>query len=116
MLFDPKWTASPVVLVEPWRQNLLRAAQIVRQRGLAKYTQEDRVGRVCVHGAISIALTGKIHCEEDCAERIALYRYLRSKGVPEGITLMDDSAHWNNQEERTAADVIEALEGAANHG
>jgi hypothetical protein len=114
MLFDPKWNEPHVVLVEPWRQNLLLAAQIVRQRGLAKWEQQDRAGRVCVQGAISLALTGKLYSDmEGCAETRALHRYLLSQGVPEGITSPGGSARWNNQHERTAGDVIEALEGAA---
>ena len=112
MLFDPKWNEPKSN--ELWRQNLLLAAGIVRRRGLAKWEQEDRTGRVCVHGAISIAITGETHNDRlCCAETRALYRYLRSQGVPEDLTSPVGSARWNNQDERTAADVIEALEGAA---
>jgi hypothetical protein len=112
MLFDPKWNEPKSN--ELWRQNLLLAAGIMRRRGLAKWEQMDQRGRVCVQGAISLALTGEVDKEPiGCAETLALYRYLRSIGVPEGITLPGGSARWNNQHERTVDDVIEALEGAA---
>jgi hypothetical protein len=112
MLFDPKWNEPKSN--ELWRQNLLLAAGIVRRRGLAKWEQEDRTGRVCVHGAISIAITGETHNDRlCCAETRALYRYLLSKGVSKRIISEGGCALWNNAEERTVDDVIEALEGAA---
>ena len=112
MLFDPKWNESKSN--ELWRQNLLLAAGIVRRRGLAKWVQEDHAGRVCVHGAINLAIRGEADANTvGCAENFAIHRYLRSKGVSERLTTPIGSAQWNNEDERTAEDVIAALEGAA---
>lgn len=106
MLYDPKWHK------EPWRQTLLNAAGVLRERGLAKFTQEDKEGRVCLHGAISIAAYGKPcrHGEIECKASEAVVSLLRSRGV----TYVDSgAAAWNNKPERTIDEVIEVLESAA---
>jgi hypothetical protein len=112
MLYDPKWEEK---LTADWRSMLLKAAEIVRQRGLAKFTQQDKEGRVCVQGAISIAITGKPFCssyhEEYCEITRILARYLQDKG--EVGAKESGNAYWNNAPHRTAEQVIAALEDCA---
>lgn len=119
MLYDPKWEV-PVETkpVEPWRDLLRAAAKIVRKRGLARYRQLDCVtGAVCLHGAINAALTGcatqgtttPLHCEAT----LAVYRFLRSKGVDRKLIGPSGCAEWSNVAAKDAEEVACALEGAA---
>ena len=105
MLYDPRHEQQTGVI-------LLRAASNVRERGLAKHTQEDTLGRVCLHGAISIAAYGLPHVHGETGQQAdrAVCRYLKSQGI---IVCDAGAAHWNNADERTAEEVIAALEGAA---
>lgn len=113
MLYDPKWEAKTETAMV-----LLHAAELVRERGLAKHRQVEEDGSVCLHGAISIAAAGKpwtsassnsLHCKA----ALAVHKYLRSQGVDSLYSTPTGSAFWNNQYERTANEVIAALEGAA---
>lgn len=123
MLYDPKWETQTDETAprEPWRDLLMQAANVIRQRGLAKGTQEDELGRVCLHGAINVALTGTSFDDDDdddpdCASSRAcraVYEYLRLQGVSEALTSPGGSAYWNNRPERTKDEVIAALENAA---
>jgi hypothetical protein len=117
MLYDPKWEQKAKTQAEPWRATLLRAADLIREHGLAKYTQQDSEGRMCLHGAISIAATGKPFCELDapiyCEASAAVRRHLLALGVSRDLIGNDGCAQWNNKPERTADQVIAALEGAA---
>lgn len=112
MLYDPKWEIT-VAPVETWRATLLKAADLIRERGLAKYTQQDKNRSVCIQGAISIALSGRVHCDnaEYCEATKILGRYLVARG--ERGASEKGNAYWNNTPERTADEVIAALEGAA---
>ena len=114
MLYNPKWEEE-INVAPTWRTVLLRAAEIVRERGLAKWQLEDTDGRVCIHGAIRIAAYGHSAGAGIGPEEIescqALCKYLRqtdAKGI-HGY----GAAEWNNEPGRTADEVIAALEGAA---
>ncbi len=115
MLYDPK-RDQKIRYVEPWRNVLLDAAEIVRERGLAKYDLEDANGHVCIHGAIRLAAYGYVDGHgrigskeiEPCQ---ALCDYLRQTGAENVFGI--GAANWNNEPNRTADEVIAALEGAA---
>lgn len=99
---------------------LRRAARLIRDFGLAKRTQEDDEGRVCFHGAISKAATGSSRaCDRPLAaeaQKVAAEFLLKSgaKGIHRMETAYKYSCvNWNNAPERTASEVIAALEGAA---
>lgn len=91
---------------------LRRAAQIIRERGHAKMALEDKRGGVCFFGALNVARTGVAkwvgpNSGGTDAYPDALRSLLKEKrGLAEW-------ADWNNAPERTAAEVIAALEGAA---
>src|SRR5581483_6582010 len=96
MLYDPKCEEKITVPAGDWRGVLLKAADIVRRRGLAKHTQEDERGAVCIHGAISIALNGETHCPQGhCEAGARLCNYLADRGE-EWLRGKDGAAHWNN--------------------
>lgn len=108
MLYDPKWELNH----EPWRNHLRMAAQLIRERGLAKGERRSASGSLCLHGAISLAAYGNHQIlNGNCPAELAVIRYLRSQGAEKIYDA--GAAGWNNAEERTAAEVIEALEAAA---
>jgi hypothetical protein len=112
MLYNKSWGKG----VEPTPQSILyRAANLIREKGLAKWEQQASDGSVCLHGAISIAATGRPakSGENIYAAEQLVYNYLTSNGVPADNIKPTGMAYWNNAPSRTAEEVIEALEGAA---
>lgn len=96
-----------------WRKALLKAAELIRTHGLAKWRREDECGRLCLQGAISKALTGDAEGRDSDRATNAVHRHLIAMGVPRELTSPNGNAIWNNQPERTADQVINALEAAA---
>lgn len=102
-----------VPVTEPWRKILLKAANLIKKRGLAKNMREVN-GTLCLHGAIWMAMTGDAHGGvpgKPCMAEIAVYKYLKAQGVT-GIA-QGGCAQWNNAASRTKEEVIAALRGAA---
>jgi hypothetical protein len=107
--------AKPVV--DEVGQVLLKAADLIKERGLAKGTQRDTDGSLCVHGAISVALFGepwKVGGDTEPEERLGAFLasinapLLRTHAL--AVIVCD---YWNNAPERTQEEVIAALEAAA---
>ncbi len=96
-------------------QILLSAAALIEERGLAQLEQEDEHGRLCLHGAISVARFGKVYQEDSltCRASDIVGEYLRSQGVSPELASECGSAGWNNQTGRTGRQVADALRGAA---
>ena len=101
------------------REVLLKAADLVEERGLAKFTQEDKSGAVCVQGAIQIALYGRPFSNdwspEATAANVVFGKYVKANG-PDPERALDNgsgNAHWNNMPTRTKEEVVAALRGAA---
>ena len=99
---------------------LLDAAQIIRKHGLAKGTRFDDQGRVCVLGALSKAEVGNPWGSpwfRDGHHSIAAVKALADTLPPipnsEWDTTHGKCAVWNNAPERTADEVINALESCA---
>lgn len=85
---------------------LLGAAQVIRERGWCQKALVDGGGRLCVMGAILAVDTGDPEGDWGDVSNAAmdrLYGYLDKQ--PPMI--------WNNAPERTAEEVIHALEAAA---
>lgn len=101
---------APVVL-EPWRQHLLAAAECLRVWGWCQGT--GKIGnRRCVQNAISYVV-GAINIVEMNAKPITAYHEANKKlGSYLGI-LGESTDSWNDQPGRTVEEVIAALEGAA---
>ena len=87
---------------------LLRAADLIEQRGLCKGMQQDELGRLCIAGAVLLASDCYIGSAHNEAGLLAVDRFLRHIGS-------DDCgpAPWNNAPERTQAEVVAALRAAA---
>jgi phage tail tape-measure protein len=106
MLYDPK--TNPII------KALYDAADIIEQRGLAKGIRQDSEGRVCLRGAISIAVNGRAFCvtEMDVWIGGAVQRYLRQR-LGYAPTSNWGCASWNNTPERTKDEVVAALRETA---
>jgi hypothetical protein len=103
---------------EPWRRHLLQAADLIRERGLAKFVRKAADGSLCVHGAVAFAISGSENSYEPVEALQRLGHYLIDEGIDEGLVTnwyigFDNISDWNNAPKRTAAEVIAALEGAA---
>jgi hypothetical protein len=125
MYLDPTQEAITIPIQDPATKLLRNAANLIRTRGLAKGIQQDYTGAVCLHGALFIADTGFTqgngptgfyrNATHDAAAK-RLDAYLLGRVPSEQRCPWFDDIHqysiWNNQPERTAEDVIAALENA----
>lgn len=87
---------------------LMTAAEVMRQRGHARFYLEDDNMKVCLMGAINVSLYGNARLCDGRTDRMLehVQKYLNLEYVESPVT-------WNNQEERTGEEVIQALIGAA---
>lgn len=92
---------------------LRKAADLMRKRGHAKHRLEDSRGRVCLFGAISLAICGNPEGMPNRAYTLLgrIERYLARK-LGTNVNLFD-AVEWNNMTSRRGAEVIAALRGAA---
>jgi hypothetical protein len=113
MLYDPKWDVTPTT-----KDILLKAADLIREYGLTKYHRGGNGEGFCIHGAISMAVTGEVYGgrESDTRQYCRLVKkYAKSKGIDTFNTYDNyGMADWNNRPERTKEDVIALLEDTAN--
>jgi hypothetical protein len=126
MLYDPNWkspeTKDKVI------KALLDAAALIRKHGLAKHVERDMNGAMCIHGAIGIAVHGDIHTSTkegvaDTAWREVINYLDPNHTFPYPRGFASESVHcrsrqlveWNNAPQRTANEVIQALEHTVMH-
>lgn len=88
---------------------LLRAADILEQRGWCQYEQESPDGRLCLYGAIFTARHGSAMPEQERSNDDGWNRDAHTLGFPSAGAAVS----WNNAEDRTAAEVIARLRSAA---
>lgn len=117
MLSRIEWDKKPEY-AEEWRNILSRAADLIDARGLAKCIQEDSEGRLCIHGAITLADKKPLYWtsldpDSDLSKACeGICNYLHAQGWGEGVSKRG-AAYWNNRPERTKDEVVEALRNAA---
>ena len=100
---------------EAWRGVLLRAADEMDRRGLAKGTQCDAKGRVCLAGALNFVAFGDFSYRnplQDLEAYQRLQKYLRT--LPGDVSHVPGS--WHNEPHRTKAECVAALRNCANQG
>lgn len=108
MLYNKDWD-KPVKT----KTVLLKAADLIREHGLAKHIRQDGNGALCTYGAVAMAADGNI--STDSVLMTSTMRYLTKYMAYAGIcTTHRCVANWNNAPERTAKQVIAVLKGAAN--
>lgn len=88
------------------------AADIIATRGHCKFTEEDPSGRVCLVGALNVALCGNAfrHRAEFGAGQQALTRVLAILGTARGLLALEHDVNgpvqWNNLPGTSGEDVI----------
>ena len=100
---------------------LLKAADLIRTRGLAKHIREDDEGRMCIHGALAMATTGCSDWNGETRPPIheftlckIIYDHMIENKIGGDAHLSENGlANWNNKADRTADEVISVLEGTA---
>lgn len=100
------------------QKDLLRAAEIIEERGHCKAMLEDELGRVCLVGAIHCA---GLEGPEGSWERVWTALSVITRGIVgediDSSRLIDPSrvrlVRWNNAPERTQQQVIDRLREVA---
>jgi hypothetical protein len=107
MFYDPslKPTISPVVELEPWRQWLLTAAEMIARYGHCKHAMYHEDGRMCLYGALQKA--------QPLFSNASIYRITDALSKVTHVTSAHDLIAWNDRPERTKEEVINALREAA---
>jgi len=126
MTINPNIVLEAGIALEPWRQNLLKAADLIRQHGLVKFFRGNEQDGYCMHGAIEKAMTGSTHTNnyETAREYEAIREQLRKTQAPlitnwgEIIPKYDwlkpeGIAGWNNLPDVTQDQVVSLMEAAA---
>jgi hypothetical protein len=115
MLYDKKWDKIEVAPVEQWRLDLLKAADLIEQRGHARWMLEDCEGKLCIGGAINFVVTGQ-------ADWLMSNNGLLYYNMPDRVCIMRSRLHcacggdlvnWNNHRDRTKAEVVAKLREVA---
>jgi hypothetical protein len=107
MFYDPslKPAVSPVIELEPWRQMLLTAAEMIARHGHCKQAVFHKDGSMCLYGAIHTARVRHWN--------VFLHKATDALCKVTHMTNECDLITWNDQPERTKEEVINALREAA---
>lgn len=113
MLYNPEWEQK--VKLEPWRETLLDAADLIDKRGHAKFTLQDDKGGLCILGAIAVATSGGIHTPLgqmtlDICEKLARNSFTIGRDRDYCAAAV---CSWNNSPERTKDEVVDELRRVA---
>jgi hypothetical protein len=93
---------------------LRKAANIMKKKGHAKHELEDKQGRVCLLGAINMALFGRPASFGDKRSDSLLSHVAAYLSRKLGKRVTDFGAvDWNNDRQRKGEEVIAALRGTA---
>ncbi|SRR5258708_580819 len=124
MLYDEKWARTAVPVEAPlkrYQELLLRAADIIEEKGWARGEWQTNSGAVCLLGAMGIAHNGRPYFAfrgfTYRRARAAMARYLCEVEHAERLCLnMVICANWNDDDARSNAHVISSLRAAARYG
>jgi hypothetical protein len=121
MLYDPNWKLPEVVVLEPWRQILLKAADIIETRGWTRGNLY-RSGRSCALGAIMKASSpaAAIFNSEARISSEMLDRFLRKQKfsknggyIPNPVSADRAIVWWNDHVATNRKVIIETMREAA---
>jgi hypothetical protein len=109
----PKVDHTPAELAEPAKL-LLKAADLIEERGHCKWVTCDDLGRLCLRGALRAAESGGQDTSWWTAGDMALRAdaIIRRTLGDESVD-GDASAEWNNADGRTPAEVVAKLRAVA---
>lgn len=108
---------------EPWRDLMLKAADLIDRYGLAKGHLVDEQGQMCVRGALLVAggatplrgggLLGCRTCDQYSEADHHFCRYVIDQLGLFSYDPFNASALWNNHPDRTKAEVVTELRRCA---
>jgi hypothetical protein len=117
MLYDKKWDKpkQPDTELEPWRQSLLEAADILECKGWCQHQAYADNGRMCILGALART------AGEALAHKAVLSEMGRDHYQGHSIAPWNDAsspacrsiASWNDAPGRTKEEVVAMLRSAA---
>ncbi len=103
MLYDKRWDVEPEVKLEPWRQMLLDAADLLERDGWCQGAYQDDDGHHCALGALDAVFGSKTSFKA-----IDWSAYARvNERLQDAVGLQ--IVHWNDAKGRTAEEVISTL-------
>lgn len=101
-------TIAPEVGAIPLWPELLKAADLLRERGWCTHVFTNAAGELCLRGAINVAMGGRASSTDRGDDTAPMKALLASMG----LETPDQAAMWNNRQS-SAEPVIETLEKAA---
>lgn len=110
MLYDKKWDQD-TIKIEPWRQALLDAADLLEKDGWCRFSMR----RGEAHCAVGALLDGysPIDAKQEATRRLAIY--IKGKELP-GMLIAKICVRWNDGLFRTKKQVIKTLREVAKKG
>lgn len=121
MLYDPNWKLPEVVVLEPWRQILLKAADIIETRGWTRGNLY-RSGRSCALGAIMKAssdgsknVTPEARISSEMLDRFLKKQKFSEKGefIPNPVSADRGIVWWNDHVATSRKVIINTMREAA---
>lgn len=105
MLYDPKWKRKEKRKTKTLSLVFTEAADLIRDRGHSIGKLVDDEGRLCLYGAINLAMHGDpVRCTTKSTNAVDKLRPLLGGEHP---------VRWNNEPERTRLEVVGLLRKAA---
>lgn len=89
-------------------ETLNKAADVIEERGHTKYALQDSQGRVCLYGAINLALSGSA---TSFSVKVSNTQHQFASRL--GFQSASSAIDWNNRNWRTQEEVINRLREAA---
>lgn len=106
MFVEEKTQGEVVRELDDAAKILLKAADLIEQRGHCKNAYQSMDGRLCALGAIRVASGFD-------ANSLSCYSVVNTPAMRVALAV-DDSVHfWNDEPERTAAEVVATLRSVA---
>jgi hypothetical protein len=114
MLYDPNWQPPADIKLKPWQEVLLKAADIIEQKG---WTQGEfqKSGRHCAVGAINMATGGTpLSARQPEIAYQATHMLLKflNETTLEGSRI-GSVMSWNDSYAKTRKEILKAFRGAA---
>lgn len=119
MFVEEKTQGEPTKVLDEASRLMLKAADLMELRGMAKYITCDRQGRLCVRGAL-LAAEGIAPLRESYSGSFLTYYW--GEGGPAAMeadlrlafALGGQEPHyWNNNPDRTVGEVVAKLRAVA---
>lgn len=117
MYYDERKEVIPEVpvILEPWQEHLLNAAQYIRDHGWCQLTSKNDKGEVCLEGAIMQGILQALGTKSYLKISPPLYGEADRK-VRQQLGTNLPCHYWNDQKGRTKEEVLAVLEATVKAG